>query len=122
MAHSQEFVEYTWDIQPNHNILFLVNALMGDINALAQHLHLPKTARSRMQPAHHKDPHAAALGQHGGQKRMEQLNAQERSAFAKHAMRTCWHPCEVQAARERAQEITYLIKQALKDGKQLHLI
>ncbi len=40
-----------------------------------------------MQPAHYKDPHAAALGQRGGQKRMEQLNAQERSALSKHALR-----------------------------------
>ncbi len=75
-----------------------------------------------MQPEHHKDAHAAELGRHGGKKCMEQLNAQERSALAKHAVRSRWHPCEAQAARERAEEITYLIKQALKDGKQLPLI
>ncbi len=75
-----------------------------------------------MQPEPHKDPHAAEIGRHGGQKRMEQLNAQERSALAKHAARTRWHPREAQAARERAQEIAYLIKQALKDGKQLPLV
>jgi hypothetical protein len=75
-----------------------------------------------MQPAHYKDPHAAALGQRGGQKRMEQLNASERSAFAKYAARTRWHPREAQAAREKAQEITYLIKQALKDGRELPLV
>jgi hypothetical protein len=32
-----------------------------------------------------------------------------------------WHPRQAQAARERAQEITYPIKQALKDGGQLAL-
>ena len=75
-----------------------------------------------MQPSHSKDPHAAALGQRGGQKRMEQLNAQERSALARHAARSRWHPREAQAAREKAQEITYLIKQALRDGRQLPLV
>jgi hypothetical protein len=74
------------------------------------------------QPTHTKDPRAAALGQRGGQKRMEQLNAQERSALAKYAARSRWHPREAQAARERAQEITFLIQQALKDGKQLPLV
>jgi len=75
-----------------------------------------------MQAEPQKNIHAAELGRQGGQKRMEQLNAAERSALAKHAARTCWHPREAQAARERAQEITYLIKQALKDGKQLPLV
>jgi hypothetical protein len=75
-----------------------------------------------MHPTRYKDPRAAALGQRGGLKRMEQLNATERSALARHAARTRWHPREAQAAREKAQEITYLIKQALKDGKQLPLI
>jgi hypothetical protein len=75
-----------------------------------------------VQPSDDKDPLAAALGQRGGQKRMEQLNAQERSALARHAAKARWHPREAQEARERAQEITYLIKQALKDGKQLPLI
>jgi hypothetical protein len=75
-----------------------------------------------MQPEPQKNIHAAELGSRGGQKRMEQLNAQERSALAKYAARTRWHPREAQAARERAQEITYLIKQALKDGRQLPLV
>jgi hypothetical protein len=75
-----------------------------------------------LQPDHHKDPHAAALGYRGGQKRMEQLNAQERSALARHATKARWHPRETQAARERTQEITYLVTQALKNGKQLPLI
>jgi hypothetical protein len=74
-----------------------------------------------MQPEHQKDPRAAALGQRGGQKRMAQLNTQERSALAKHAARARWHPRETQAAKERAQEITYLVQQALKNGKQLPL-
>ena len=75
-----------------------------------------------MQPSPYKDPHAAALGQRGGQKRMEQLNASERSALARHAAKARWHPREAQAAREQAQEVMYLIKQALKDGRQLPLI
>ena len=62
-----------------------------------------------MQAEPQKNIHAAELGSLGGQKRMEQLNAQERSALAKYAARARWHPREAQAARERAQEITYLI-------------
>jgi hypothetical protein len=56
------------------------------------------------------------------QKRMEQLNAQERSALARHAARSRWHPREAQAAREFAQEVTQLVTQALKNGRQLPLI
>ncbi len=78
-----------------------------------------------MQPEHlqkHvKDPRAAALGQRGGQKRMAQLNTQERSVLAKYAARARWHPREAKAAKDRAQEITFLVQQALKDGKQLPL-
>jgi hypothetical protein len=74
-----------------------------------------------MQPEHHKDPHAAELGRQGGRKRMEQLTTQERSALAKHAARVRWHPREAQAAKEYAQEVTYLVTQALKD-KQLPLV
>jgi hypothetical protein len=75
-----------------------------------------------MQPSPYKDPHAAALGQRGGQQRMKQLSAQDRSALARHAAKARWHPREAREAREKAQEITYLIKQALKDGRQLPLI
>lgn len=75
-----------------------------------------------MPPEHHKNVHAAELGSLGGLKRREQLNAQERSAIARHAARARWHPREVQAEREKAQEITYLIQQTLKNGKQLPLI
>ena len=75
-----------------------------------------------MQAEPQKNIYAAELGSRGGQKRMEQLSATERSALARHAARTRWHPREAQTARERAQEITYLIKQALKDGKQLPLV
>jgi hypothetical protein len=64
---------------------------------------------------HVKDPHAAALGQRGGQKRMEQLNAQERSALAKYAARARWHPREAQAAKERAEELARVVKQAIDD-------
>jgi hypothetical protein len=69
------------------------------------------------QPSHTKDPQAVALGQRGGQKRMEQLNATERKALARHAARSRWHPREAQAAREKAQEIAFLVQQALKDGR-----
>jgi hypothetical protein len=72
-------------------------------------------------PEHPKDPTAAALGRRGGQIRMAQLTSTERSALANYAARTRWHPREAQATRERAQEITYLIKQALKEGGQLPL-
>ena len=73
--------------------------------------------QSSQQPMPQKDPSAAALGQRGGQKRMAQLNDQERSALAKHAARARWHPLEAQAIRERADEITQLVRQALKDGR-----
>ncbi len=75
-----------------------------------------------MQPEHHTNIHAAALGSLGGMKRKERLNAQERSAIARHAARARWHPREAQAAREQAQEITYLVQQALRNGKQLPLV
>lgn len=71
-----------------------------------------------MQKEHEKDPRAAALGQRGGQKRMGLLSAQERSELSRHAAHTRWHPLEAKARRERADEIVYLIKQALKDGEQ----
>ena len=67
---------------------------------------------------HVKDPRSIALGRLGGQLRMAQLNPQERSALAKHAAQARWHPLQAKAQRERAEEIVYLIKQALKDGKQ----
>ncbi len=75
-----------------------------------------------MQPDHYKNIHAAALGSLGGMKRKERLNAQERSAIARHAARARWHPREAQAAREQAQEIAYLVTQVLKGGKQLPLV
>lgn len=75
-----------------------------------------------MQPERQKDPHATELGRRGGQQRMRLLNPQERSALSRYAARARWHPREAQAARERAQEITYLIREALKDGRQLPLV
>ena len=75
-----------------------------------------------MQPEQHTNVHAAMLGQRGGQKRAERLTAQERSAISRHAARARWHPREAQAEREKAQELAYLIQQALKNGKQLPLI
>jgi hypothetical protein len=74
-----------------------------------------------MQPQS-KDPQAAALGHLGGKKRMEQMSDQERSALARHAARSRWHPQEAQAIRERVQEITHLVKQALKDDRQIPLV
>jgi len=65
------------------------------------------------QPEHLKDLHAAALGQRGGQIRMAQLNSQERSALAKYAARARWHPREAQAAKERAEELARVVKQAI---------
>jgi hypothetical protein len=74
-----------------------------------------------MQPEHHKNIHAAELGSLGGLRRKERLTAQERSAISRHAARARWHQREAQAAKEYAQEVTYLVTQALKD-KQLPLI
>lgn len=65
-----------------------------------------------------KDLHAAALGQRGGQKRMAQLSAQERSSFRKRAACARWYLLAAKAWRERDDEIVYLIKQVLKDGEQ----
>jgi len=75
-----------------------------------------------MEPEHYNNALTAETGRRGGQKRMEQLSATERSALARYAAKSRWHPREAQAAKEKAREITYLIKQALKDGKQLPLI
>lgn len=74
-----------------------------------------------MEPEHYNKALTAETGRVGGLKRAERQSAQERSALARHAARSRWHPREAREAREKAQEITYLIKQALKDGKQLPL-
>jgi hypothetical protein len=74
-----------------------------------------------MQPEPHKNIHAAMLGSLGGVRRRERLSAQERIAIARHAAKSRWHPQEARAAKEKAQELAYLIQQALKDGKQLPL-
>ncbi len=71
--------------------------------------------QEEQQPEHRKDPRAAALGQRGGQKRMAQLNTQERSALARHAARARWHPLEAKAQRERAEELARVVKQAIDD-------
>ncbi len=75
-----------------------------------------------MEPDHHNNTLTAETGRRGGLKRAERQSAEERRALARYAARARWHPREAQAAREKAQEITYLIKQALKDGRQLPLI
>ena len=78
--------------------------------------------RGHMEPEHHDNALTAETGRRGGLKRAERQSAEERSALARYAARSRWHPLEAQAARERAQEIAYLIKQALKDGRQLPLV
>jgi len=63
----------------------------------------------------HSKDRSVELGRLGGQKRMAQLNAQERSALAKHAAQSRWHPLETRLQRERADEIARLVKQAIDD-------
>lgn len=75
-----------------------------------------------MQPEHPKNPNAIELGRSGGQKRMAQLNSQQRSVLSKHALWARWHRREFQAEKEKAQRQVYLIQQILKDDKQLSLI
>jgi hypothetical protein len=75
-----------------------------------------------MQADHDKNIHAAALGQRGGQLRVERLNAQDRSALSKHALWARWHRREFLEEQERAREITYTVIQTLKNGRQLPLI
>jgi hypothetical protein len=74
-----------------------------------------------MAPEHHNNALTAETGRLGGLKRAERQSAEERSALARYAAKARWHPQEAQAIRERAQEITHLVKQAL-NGKQLPLV
>ena len=74
------------------------------------------------EPEHQKNPYAAELGRSGGKKRMAQLNTQERSLLSKHALWARWHRREFQVEREKAERQVYLIKQILKDDKQLPLV
>lgn len=62
---------------------------------------------------HHKDPRATELGQRGGQKRMAQLNPQQRSELARHAAYAKHHPYQFKLQRERAEELARVVKQAL---------
>lgn len=78
--------------------------------------------KGHMEPGHYNNALTAETGRRGGLKRAERQTAEERSALARHAARSRWHPREAQAAREKAQEITYLITQALKNSRQLPLI
>lgn len=75
-----------------------------------------------MQSEPQQNIQAALLGQRGGFKRAERLSAEQRSAISRHAARVRWHPQEAQAAKEKAQELAYLIQQALKDGGQLPFV
>jgi hypothetical protein len=74
-----------------------------------------------MQSETQKNMQAVMLGQRGGQVRAERLSAEQRSAISRHAARARWHPREAQAAKEKAQELAYLVQQVLKNGKQLPL-
>ena len=77
------------------------------------------------EPEHPKNPYAAELGKSGGQKRMAQLNSQQRSEFSKLALRARWHRREFEAEKEDAQRKAYLFQQALQalqNDKQLPLI
>ena len=74
-----------------------------------------------MEPEQYNKALTAETGRRGGLKRAERQSAEERSALARHAARSRWHPREAQEIRERAQEITNLVRQALKDDKQLPL-
>ena len=75
-----------------------------------------------MEPAHHNNALTAETGRQGGLKRAARQSAEERRALARLAARSRWHPQQVQAEREKAQEINYLIQRALKDGRQLPLV
>ena len=75
-----------------------------------------------MEPEQQNNALTAETGRRGGLKRAERQSAEERSALARHAARSRWHPREAQEIRERAQEITNLVRQALKDDKQLPLV
>jgi len=77
------------------------------------------------EPEHPKNPYAVELGKSGGQKRMAQLNSQQRSVFSKHALRARWHRREFEAEKEEAQHKAYLFQQALQalqNDKQLPLV
>ena len=75
-----------------------------------------------MEQEQHNKSLTAETGRRGGLKRAERQSAEERSALSRHAARSRWHPREAQEIRERAQEITNLVRQALKDDKQLPLV
>lgn len=64
----------------------------------------------------------AETGRRGGLTRAARQTPEERRALARLAAKSRWHPQEAQAIRERAQEITNLVKLALNNSKQLPLI
>lgn len=75
-----------------------------------EHVELPEHPEDA---EHRKDPRAVMLGQRGGQKRMAQLTAKERSELSRHAARSRWHPLETRLQKERAEEIARVVKQAI---------
>ncbi len=78
--------------------------------------------RGHMEAEHYNNVLTVETGRRGGLTRAERQSAEERSALARYAARARWHPREAQEIRERAQEITNLVKQAIKDSRQLPLI
>ena len=62
-----------------------------------------------METDQHNNALTAETGRQGGLTRAARQSADERRALASHAARSRWHPREAQAAREKAQEITYLV-------------
>jgi len=74
------------------------------------------------EPEHPENQSLAEVSYSGGKRRMELLTDQERSDLGKLAALARWHPREFQAERDKAQRQVYLIKQILKDDKQLPLV
>ncbi len=91
-------------------------------NALAYNGRGYLKGRGSMGAEHYNNALTAETGRRGGLTRTARQSAEERSALARHAARSRWHPQEARAIRERAQKITNLVRQALKDGRQLPLI
>jgi hypothetical protein len=75
-----------------------------------------------MEPEHVNNALTAETGRRGGLTRAARQSAEERSALARYAARARWHPQQAQVAKEKAQELAYVVQQALKDSKQLPLV
>jgi hypothetical protein len=79
-----------------------------------------------MDPTLEQSKFAATIGSLGGIKRKERLTPEQRSAIARLAAQSRWHPLETQAEREKvqaiSQQINQLIQQAFKGNGQLPLV